>query len=102
MVRKRKCRIKLNDIMNEKLDSIEDDVSLDVFRPKVSKEKQFMDIAYEAMEQEEQIKNTGFGKRKNRVITTSSKGIGKGSVLWLIVLSFLFLLFVLVLWNIMF
>lgn len=100
-IRRRKSRIKLNDVMNEKLDSIRDDVSLDVFRPKIASEDVIMNLAYQAMEEEEN-NMVGKGRKKNKVIATSSNKSLVISWLWLIILSFLFILFIVGIFKILY
>lgn len=99
-IRRRKSRIKLNDVMNEKLDSIRDDVSLDVFRPKIASEDVIMNLAYQAMEEENNM--VGKGRKKNKVIATSSNKSLVISWLWLIILSFLFILFIVGIFKILY
>ena len=53
--KKRKCKIKLNEILNERLDSMEDNSSLEVFEPKSSMQMDFFNLINEAVEKEENL-----------------------------------------------
>lgn len=100
-VTRRKSHIKLEESLNNQLDSIRDDVSLDVFRPKVAVEDKILDLAYQAMEEEER-EQKGKGRKKSKVTTTSSIKSTVISWLWLIILSFLFILFIISLFKILY
>lgn len=90
-IMKKKERIKLNDIVNEKLDSMEDTSALDVFTPKKDEDIYFRDIASEAIESELKGSEKDGGVKS----TNGLKGLGKFICIALILLVFFFFLFML-------
>lgn len=96
---KRKCRIKLNNLINERLDALEDNSSLEVFQPKSSKQLEFFNIVNEAISEEETTSKytEKYSKRKVenvKVSNISVGGIGKRSLGVVFIWCSLFVLFV--------
>lgn len=112
-LKRRKCRIKLNDILNERLDSLEDNSSLEVFEPKNSAQMEFLKLVDEALEEEDNLKyteKTGQKKKKRRsrnkgnvrISQVTTEDIQRVPLSVVLILSSLFLLFVYIVWNIIF
>lgn len=112
-LRRRKCRIKLNDILNERLDSLEDNSSLEVFEPKNSAQMEFMELVNEALKEEDNLKyEKGIDQKKKkrqsrdkgnvRISQVTTEDIQRVPLSVVLILSSLFLLFVYIVWNIIF
>ena len=88
-VKKKKCRIHLNDNVNQKLDALEDHSALEVFEARNSAQDDFLEMVSKAVEEEQLIDKNG---RKRKV--KSSSGNSVGSIFIILVLCFLFVLFI--------
>ena len=107
--KKRKCKIKLNEVLNERLDSMEDNSSLEVFEPKSSMQMDFFNLINEAVEKEENleeekqnIKRKRQGKRNSQIKSVTTDEMQSKSLSVVLILCFLFLLFVFIVWKIIF
>lgn len=83
-VKKKKERIRLNESLNNQLDSMEDTSSLDVFTPKKDNNLVFMDMVNEANDKLE--KDNG-GEKESK----GSGGLIAGIVVLLLILFFFFM-----------
>lgn len=83
-LKKRKERVKLNEVLNRHLDEMEDSSSLDVFTPKRDAHLEMAEMVNDALIEE---KNSGKGKN-------GSLGISPAAIIGLIVGVLLFFFFV--------
>lgn len=88
-IKKKKCRIHLNDSVNQKLDALEDHSALEVFEAKSSAQDDFLEMVSKSVEEEQFIDKNG---RKRKVRSSANKSVG--SIFIILVLCFLFVLFI--------
>lgn len=99
--RKERCNIKMNDVLNKHLDSMEESVALDVFKPKIGDDN-FFNIVEQAIESDSGEKQ---GKRKRETKVKESKPQNLNTIAFsLVSLLFLslFIGFLYIAWNILF
>lgn len=95
-LKKRKERIKLNDIVNEKLDSMEDNSALEVFTPKKDSNIYFRDLASSAIEDE--LKES----EKNNVKSNMNNLNGLGKIICIALILGVFFFSIYILYNFLF
>lgn len=96
---RRKSRIKLNETLNKQLDSMEDSSALDVFKPKESKEFEFIDMINEAIQQEEIQKKSKNGNKLWTSVKNNSSLKKIGGLFLALVFCCLFIVFVYLLFK---
>lgn len=100
--RKEKTRLKLNETLNRHLDSMEDEMAMEVFKPKEDEAMVFMNLVNDAMIEEEKQKGSK-SKNKRIVVKDASFILSKGvTVVLTIVLIFGFLGFLYWIWSLLF
>lgn len=98
--RKEKTRLKLNETLNRHLDSMEDEMAMEVFKPKEDEAMVFMNLVNDAMIEEEKQKGS---KNKRIVVRDASFILSKGvTVVLTIVLIFGFFGFLYWIWSLLF
>lgn len=90
-ISRKKERIKLNEVLNNRLDSMEDSSALDVFTPKKDMNMDLMNLVNESLEKE-----TGKRDLKN------TDGSGIGTTIGIIFIIVLFFFFVYLMYNMIF
>ena len=89
---RKKERIKLNEVLNDRLDSMEDSSALDVFTPKKDINMELMDMVNESLENE-------VGKKNGM---TNTDGSGLGTTIGIVIIFVLFFFFVFFMYNMIF
>lgn len=88
---RKKERIKLNEVLNNRLDSMEDSSALDVFTPKKDMNMDLMNMVNESLENET-------GKKRE----ANTDGSGLGTTIGIVAVIFLFFFFVYFMYNMIF
>ena len=99
--RKERCNIKMNNVLNKHLDSMEESAALDVFKPKIGDDN-FFNIVEQAIESDSGEKQ---GKRKRETKAKEFKPQNLNTIAFsLVSLLFLslFIGFLYIAWNILF
>ena len=89
---RKKERIKLNEVLNDRLDSMEDSSALDVFTPKKDINMELMDMVNESLENE--------AGKKNGMTNTDGRGLG--TTIGIVIIFVLFFLFCFFMYNMIF
>ena len=89
---RKKERIKLNEVLNDRLDSMEDSSALDVFTPKKDINMELMDMVNDSLDNE-------VGKKNGM---TNTDGSGLGTTIGIVIIFVLFFFFVYLMYNMIF
>ena len=89
-LKKRKERVKLNEVLNRHLDEMEDTSSIDVFTPKKDANLEMIEMVNEAL-----VEEKNGGKRKGK----DDSNISTGIVIGITALVLLFFFFVYMMWS---